>query len=237
MKTLLVLLFGALALGWPWVKRAWWGRNARAIRNRAALRIERFTASTPTDAGPRASSRSAPVARRGTRSRARIRAEQGLVAVSDGHDRAPGAWAESSRLRRLAAHVTAQQELVESVGRELDGEAEPLRRLLDRQASAIEKVVTNLGQQLEPVREFAVDEEANLRALQERMKSEGMGYVAHAFSEVVAEQRERIQATRARIDGQREPFERFISDERKTIELALKRFDGDIDALESVLAS
>ncbi len=192
-------------------------------------RLDRFTAIKPTDAARSQSRRGAPL-------RARIRAEKGPLAASDGGDGDPGAWAESSRLRRLAAHVAAQEELVASVGRQLDAETEPLRRLLDRQASAIESVMANLGLRLESVREFAAGEESNLRALQERMRGEGMGFVAHAFSEVVAEQRERIQETRARIDRQREPFERFASDERKTIELALKRFDSDIDALESVLA-
>lgn len=232
-----VAAFGALTLGWPWIKRAWWARKASAIRNHAASRIDRFTASTPADAAARASSPSAKVAQRGTRPRRRgaVVPVMGALATADRAD-GDAAWAGSSRLRRLAAQVAAQEELVGGVGRELDVEAEPLRRLLDRQASAIARVMANLGQQLEPVRAFAAGEESNLSALQERIQHEGMGYVAHAFSEVVAEQRERIQMTRARIESQRAPFERFASDEQKTIELALGRLDSDIDALESALA-
>ena len=130
----------------------------------------------------------------------------------------------------------AQDELVVEVVRELDLEMQPLRTLLDGQSSALERVMANLAQQLETVRAFASSEEANLRALQGRMQDESMGFVAHAFAEVVEEQQQRTEAVRERIERQREPFERFAADERETVELALKRFDGDVAALERALA-
>ena len=230
-----LLAFGALVLGWRWGKRAWSAHKAGAIRSRAASRIGRFTASTPTDAVERVSSPAAQVVRRRIPSRARVPL-MGAAAAGDHVDGNPAAWTNSSRLRRLAAQVTAQEELVEGVGRELEVEAEPLRGLLDRQAVAMARVMANLSQQLEPVRAFAAEEESNLSALQERMQRDGMGYVAHSFAEVVAEHQERIEKTRARIEGQRAPFERFVADERKTIELALRQFDSEIDALGRALA-
>ncbi|MDA0256859.1 MAG: hypothetical protein O3C25_03860 [Chloroflexi bacterium] len=164
-----------------------------------------------------------------------VGAEDGSVATSAARN-STGAWAESSRLRRLASHLAGHEELVDRSNPQVDEALEPLRLLLDRQASAIDSLTATLGAQLGPVRAFADSEESNLRMLQERMEGDDMGVVAQDFSDLVTLQRERIEATRARIERQREPFAQFLVDERKTIELALGRFDSDIDALESVLA-
>ena len=225
--------FIVLILGWPWIKRASWARKARKIRGRAVSRLERFTAETSAPGDPNEEPTDARIPRIGDPSRGW---RPTAIIAAPGATAGQRAWEESSRLRRLAAHVTAHADMVANLARELDEEAEPLRQLLDRQASAMDRVMAKLGLQLEPVRAFAAGEESNLRALQERMEGEGMRFVAHAFAKVLDEQRERTEATLAQIDGQREPFEQFASDQLKTIELALKRFDGDVAALENALA-
>jgi hypothetical protein len=214
--------FIALILGWPWIKRAWWARKARSIRGRATSRVERFTA-TPADAAELSSTTPMPGggAPRQIWRPAMIREETGRPA-----------WEDSSRLRRLAEHVAEQEEMVARVAGELDEEADPLRQLVDRQARTMDRVMANLGQQLEPVRAFAAGEESNLRALQERIEGDGMRFVAHSFARVLEEQRDRTEATFEQIERQREPFEQFAADELETIEHALKRFDADVAALE-----
>ncbi len=141
----------------------------------------------------------------------------------------------SPRLQRLSAYFRAQLELLEEMSRELEAETAPLLELLARQGRTVEQVLLNLDERLDPIREYNQTEEANLEALQERIDGEGMDFIARSFSDYVTQQRQRIAETRRRIDGQREPFEQLALDQRDSVELALARFDEDIEALESNL--
>ena len=94
----------------------------------------------------------------------------------------------------------------------------------------------HLDERLGPLREYNESEEANLDGLQQRIGGEGMDFIARSFSDYVTQQRQRIAETRQHIDDQREPFEQLALDQRDSVELALARFDEDIEALEGNLS-
>ena len=157
-----------------------------------------------------------------------------MPAAGEGRD--PGVEIASARLQRLSSYFRAQLELMEEMSRQMEAETRPLIDLLARQRGTIERVLENLDERLGPIREYAESEEANLDSLQERMKGDGMDAIARSFSDYVAQQRQRIAEARERVDGQREPFEQLAVDQRDAVELALSRFDSDIEALEGNLS-
>jgi hypothetical protein len=87
-----------------------------------------------------------------------------------------------------------------------------------------------------PLNEYADGEEANLDALEHRMNESGSDHVARSFAEYLADQRARIAGTRTQIDQQRMPFLQYGEEQRDTVEVALSRFDADMEALETNLA-
>jgi hypothetical protein len=91
-------------------------------------------------------------------------------------------------------------------------------------------LLVNLDDQLEPLSQYAASEEANLYSLEQQLSGDESEFVAGQFQTYVAQQRARIDETRQRIDDQRAPFLAFGDDQRETIEVALSRFDVDIEA-------
>ena len=119
---------------------------------------------------------------------------------------------------------------------EFETEMEPLHELPVPQASTMRRLLTNLEERLRPLNEYADGEEANLNALEHRMNESGSDHVARSFAEYLAEQRGCISATRSQIDHQRMPFLEYGEEQHDTVEVALSRFDADMDALETNLA-
>lgn len=141
----------------------------------------------------------------------------------------------SPRLDRLAGFFSAEEGLVEEMGRQVASEVEPLRQLLGRQRRAVERVMENLDRQLVPIREYVASEEANIEALRGRLGGDEGDYVPRLFADYMEQQRQRIAAARQRVEDQRAPFERLADDEGEAVELALSRFDEDVEALERTL--
>lgn len=142
----------------------------------------------------------------------------------------------SKRLQRIAEHFHTQAELLATMRQEFESEMEPLHELLVRQAGTMQRLLTNLEERLRPLNEYADGEEANLDALERRMNESGSDHVARSFAEYLADQRGRIAATREQIDQQRMPFLQYGEEQRDTVEVAISRFDADMDALETNLA-
>ncbi|GMU41905.1 MAG: hypothetical protein AMXMBFR23_27710 [Chloroflexota bacterium] len=142
----------------------------------------------------------------------------------------------SRRLQRLAEHFQAQGDLLNTMRAQFEDEMEPLQELMQKQAQAMHRLLSNLEERLRPLNEYADGEEANLRALEQRIQGGGTDHVARNFAPYVEEQRRRISQTREQIDQQRTPFVEYGQQQRETIETALSRFDADIDALEQNLA-
>ena len=142
----------------------------------------------------------------------------------------------SKRLQRIAEHFHTQAELLSTMRSEFETEMEPLHELLVHQAQTMQRMLANLEERLRPLNEYADGEEANLDALEHRMNESGSDHVARSFAEYLAEQRGRIAGTREQIDQQRLPFLQYGEEQRDTVEVALSRFDQDMDALENNLA-
>ena len=142
----------------------------------------------------------------------------------------------SKRLQRVAEHFHTQAELLATMRQEFESEMEPMHELLVQQANTMQRLLTNLEERLRPLNEYADGEEANLDALEHRMNESGSDQVARSFADYLAEQRGRIAGTRQQIDQQRMPFLQYGEEQRDTVEVALSRFDSDMDALEQTLA-
>lgn len=148
---------------------------------------------------------------------------------------APPPVLPSRRLQRLAEHFRAQGDLLATMRDQFEGEMEPLHELIVKQADAMHAVLQNLENRLRPLNEYADGEEANLTALEERIRAGGQDHVARSFSVYLDEQRKRIAETRGQIDEQRMPFLEYGEAQRDTVETALSRFDADLEALEENL--
>ena len=142
----------------------------------------------------------------------------------------------SPRLDRLAQFFGAQQHLLESIRQEHQQEMHPLEVLLERQSQTQQQLLANLESRLRPLNEYADGEEANLDALEQRMSAQGPDFIQRSFSEYLETQRRRISETRDQIDEQRLPLLRYGEEQRDSVEIALARFDADVEALELNLA-
>jgi hypothetical protein len=138
----------------------------------------------------------------------------------------------SRRLQRVADLFRSHTELLEGMRVQFQEELQPLNELLARQNSTMQQVIYNLEERLRPLNEYADSEEANLEALERRMREAGSDFVARSFSEYVQQQRKRIGETRQQIEQQRTPFMQYGEDQRDAVEIALARFDDDVEALE-----
>ncbi|MFA7249354.1 MAG: hypothetical protein WC273_06925 [Dehalococcoidia bacterium] len=164
------------------------------------------------------------------------RAHEVVPASRSAVEVAPQPVIPSKRLQRVAEHFHTQAELLATMRQEFESEMEPLHQLLVQQANTMQRTLTNLEERLRPLNEYADGEEANLNALEQRMNESGSDHVARSFAEYLAEQRGRIAGTREQIDQQRIPFLQYGEEQRDAVEVALSRFDADLDALETNLA-
>jgi len=142
----------------------------------------------------------------------------------------------SPRLERMAAFFASQQQLLVSIQQQYEDEMQPLNALLARQSFTQQRLLANLENRLRPLNEYADGEEANLDALEQRMLEQGPDFIQRSFSEYLETQRQRIADTRDQIDDQRLPLLAYGEEQRDAVEVALSRFDADIEALELNLA-
>jgi beta-lactamase class A len=138
----------------------------------------------------------------------------------------------SRRLQRVADLFRSHTELLEGMRVQFQDELQPLNELLARQNSTMQQMLFNLEERLRPLNDYADSEETNLESLERRMREAGSDFVARSFSEYVQQQRKRIAETRQQIEQQRTPFMQYGEDQRDAIEVALARFDDDVEALE-----
>lgn len=159
------------------------------------------------------------------------------TALPQRHGRAPtvSTGFQSQRLRRIGEYFAAQEDLLREMRHQVELETAPLAELLVRQQSTLQRTLQNLEERLRPVNEYADAEEANLAALEQRMQGQGMDFIARSFADYVGIQRQRIDGARQHIDEQRTPFLRFAEDQRAIVEVAIARFDDDVQALEQNL--
>ena len=141
----------------------------------------------------------------------------------------------SKRLHRVAEHFQTQLDLVTGMRQQFEAEMEPLRQLLVDQATSTQQIMDNLEELLRPLKDYADSEDANLDALEKRMDELGADHIARSFSGYLSAQRSRITDTREQIDRERMPFIEYAEEQRAALEVALSRFDGDMDALEANL--
>lgn len=142
----------------------------------------------------------------------------------------------SPRLERMAQFFASQQHLIESIRQQYEDETQPLNALLARQSFTQQRLLANLEGRLRPLNEYADGEEANLDALEQRMLEQGPDFIQRSFSEYLETQRHRISETRDQIDEQRLPLLAYGEEQRDAVEVALSRFDADIEALELNIA-
>lgn len=141
----------------------------------------------------------------------------------------------SERLQRVARYFDDQASLLEQMREQVERELVPLTELLARQRQTMQRMLQNLEERLRPLNDYADGEAANLQALEQRLDGDGKEYVWRSFQDYMAQQRERVEETRRRIDEQRRPMIEHDADQRATVEVALSRFDQDLDALEENL--
>ncbi len=171
------------------------------------------------------------VMRFGSRSR---RDDEAVAAEPQGGAESPEL--SSQRLQRLVQYFSAQTELLEEMRTQVELEVAPLIELLRNQDQTMQRLLANLDQQLRPLASYAESEEANLASLEQQLDGDQADFVLSQFQTYLAQQRQRIDETRERIGEQRNPFVEFGEDSSATVEVAVSRFDGDVDALEQNLA-
>jgi hypothetical protein len=136
----------------------------------------------------------------------------------------------------MAHFFGSQQQLLDAIKQQHEEEIRPLNTLLIRQGETQQRLLANLESRLRPLNEYADGEEANLDALEQRMIEQGPDFIQRSFAEYLEAQRARIADTRDQIDEQRLPLLRYGEEQRDAIEVALGRFDADVEALELNLA-
>jgi len=166
-----------------------------------------------------------------------VEEETAMVPASDSvSEIEPQPVMPSPRLERMGEFFASQQHLIESIRQQYEDETQPLNALLSRQGYTQQRLLANLETRLRPLNEYADGEEANLDALEQRMLEQGPDFIQRSFSEYLESQRARISETRDQIDQQRLPLLSYGDQQRDAVEVALSRFDADIEALELNIA-
>ena len=143
---------------------------------------------------------------------------------------------ESARLHRIQQFFLHQEELTDSMHEDYINLIHPLRELIADHEKTQERLLKNLEIQLLPLNEYADDQQNTLDELEGKMSEDGFGFLQRAFSETIEAHRATIAKTRMQISQQLDPMVQFDEQQRKSVDLALQRFDEDINALEDNLA-
>ena len=143
---------------------------------------------------------------------------------------------ESARLHRIQQFFLHQEELTDSMHEDYINLIHPLRELIAGHEKTQERLLKNLEIQLLPLNEYADDQQNTLDELEGKMSEDGFGFLQRAFSETIEAHRATIAKTRMQISQQLDPMVQFDEQQRKSVDLALQRFDEDINALEDNLA-
>ena len=143
---------------------------------------------------------------------------------------------ESARLHRIQQFFLHQEELTDSMHEDYINLINPLRELIAGHEKTQEHLLKNLEIQLLPLNEYADDQQNTLDELEGKMSEDGFGFLQRAFSETIEAHRATIAKTRMQISQQLDPMVQFDEQQRESVDLALQRFDEDINALEDNLA-
>ena len=143
---------------------------------------------------------------------------------------------ESARLHRIQQFFLHQEELTDSMHEDYINLIHPLRELIADHEKTQERLLKNLEIQLLPLNEYADDQQNTLDELEGKMSEDGFGFLQRAFSETIEAHRATIAKTRMQISQQLDPMVQFDEQQRESVDLALQRFDEDINALEDNLA-
>ena len=143
---------------------------------------------------------------------------------------------ESARLHRIQQFFFHQEELTDSMHEDYINLIRPLRELIAGHEKTQELLLKNLEGQLLPLNEYADDQQNTLDELEGKMSEDGFGFLQRAFSETIEAHRATILKTRMQISQQLDPMIQFDEQQRESVDLALQRFDKDINALEDNLA-
>ena len=143
---------------------------------------------------------------------------------------------ESARLHRIQQFFLHQEELTDSMHEDYINLIHPLRELIAGHEKTQERLLKNLEIQLLPLNEYEDDQQNTLDELEGKMSEDGFGFLQRAFSETIEAHRATIAKTRMQISQQLDPMVQFDEQQRESVDLALQRFDEDINALEDNLA-
>ncbi|MSQ30309.1 MAG: hypothetical protein EXR68_07480 [Dehalococcoidia bacterium] len=81
----------------------------------------------------------------------------------------------------------------------------------------MQRLLTNLEERLRPLNEYTDGEEANLDALEHRMNDSGSDHAARSFAEYLAEQRDTVEVALSRFDGEMDALEANLGEQRKVM--------------------
>ena len=143
---------------------------------------------------------------------------------------------ESARLHRIQQFFSHQEELTDSMHEDYIDLVRPLREIIAGHEKTQDRLLKNLESQLLPLNEYADDQQNTLDELEGKMSEDGFGFLQRAFSETIEAHRATISKTRMQISQQLDPMIHFDEQQRESVDIALQRFDKDINALEDNLA-
>ena len=143
---------------------------------------------------------------------------------------------ESARLHRIQQFFSHQEELTDSMHEDYINLVRPLREIIAGHEKTQDRLLKNLENQLLPLNEYADDQQSTLDELEGKMSEDGFGFLQRAFSETIEAHRATISKTRMQISQQLDPMVHFDEQQRESVDIALQRFDKDINALEDNLA-
>ena len=112
---------------------------------------------------------------------------------------------------------------------QVEAEITRLVDLIGHQRQTVDQLLENLEHQLRPLNEYAETEESNLQSLEQRLGGDQSEFVLSQFQTYLGQQRQRIS-------DQRDPLAAYADYQQDIVEVALSRFDADVDSLEQNLS-
>ncbi|MFQ5989506.1 MAG: hypothetical protein ACE5K9_06295 [Candidatus Methylomirabilales bacterium] len=138
-------------------------------------------------------------------------------------------WSSSPTLEKVYHGLTEQQRIIEELKRYLEERLTPFQRYLGWQRVSVDNALKTLERRLKPLRQYIQGETTNLERVSNHLEA-GLREQFEAFEELLASQRDFLEQANRYIEGQPQPFLKYVEDGRRGIEMIYGALQQRLDA-------
>lgn len=138
-------------------------------------------------------------------------------------------WSSSPTLEKIYHGLGEQQRIIEELRRYLEERLTPFQRHLGWQRVSVDHALKTLERRLKPLRQYIQGETTNLERVSSHLEA-GLREQFEAFEELLASQRDLLDQANRYVAEQPQPFNKYLEDGRRAIEMIYGDLQQRLDA-------